>query len=122
MTSARVHYLNIWQFAALNDACRPIYRAFERAPYLVGSVLTTRDFRDVDVRLILPDDAFAQLFPAAKDPPHSDPLWQLICGSITARLKMATELPIDFQIQTVAAATAEKGDRIALGVAHQQFP
>lgn len=40
--------------ARLVDTVAPLRRAFG-TPYLVGSALTCRDPRDVDVRLMLPD-------------------------------------------------------------------
>jgi hypothetical protein len=36
--------------------------AFGHVPYQVGSSLFTKEWRDVDVRLILPDDEFDRRF------------------------------------------------------------
>jgi len=55
-------YLSPPDMHRLDWACRPVYRAFGSPPYLVGSVLTRPDFRDVDLRLILPDDEWDEMF------------------------------------------------------------
>jgi hypothetical protein len=92
-------------------------RSFPEGVFLVGSCLDRADYRDVDVRVMLPDKEFSNMFPSA-DPkkPHWDPRWELICTSISYRLAQITLLPIDFQIQQMTAANAEhKGKRSALG-------
>src|SRR4029077_18922075 len=51
---------------ALEQACQILRDAFgEYGIYLVGSALERADWRDVDVRYILSDEAFAALFPDA---------------------------------------------------------
>lgn len=45
----------------LDLACRVVREAFDSTPYLVGSVLTGNDWRDVDVRVMLPDVEFDAL-------------------------------------------------------------
>jgi len=55
-------YLSPPDFHRLNWACLPITEAFGTPPYLVGSSLTRPDFRDIDLRLILDDEAFDRMF------------------------------------------------------------
>ncbi|MGB6771157.1 MAG: hypothetical protein WBF51_04045 [Candidatus Dormiibacterota bacterium] len=81
----------------LDAACRMIARAFD-CPYLVGSagIEGRRDYRDVDVRLILSDEEFDKLFP---DMAIGRPRWELLCVALGDYLRIRTRLPIDFQIQ-----------------------
>jgi len=77
--------------------------AFGLVPYLVGSATTSRDFRDVDVRMIMPkgEDATPQFIQA------NSMAW-------TVFGKYFTNLPIDFQVQNYKQANAYDGDRFAL--------
>ncbi len=65
------------------------------------------DWRDVDVRLMMTDEAFAALFPDARLE-HArwefDPRWLLMTASISAWLAAQTGLPIDFQFQPMTFA------------------
>ena len=88
----------------LEHACAMIHQAFGDCPYLVGSCLMKRDYRDVDVRLILSDEQFAHHFPACGDHPERHALWSLMCSTISDWLSKRTGLPIDFQIQQRTAA------------------
>lgn len=85
----------------LERECQHINAAFGGfGCYLVGSSIERPDWRDVDVRFILEDDAFSRLFPDAL-PNHweFDPRWLLLTSCISAHLARATGLPIDFQFQ-----------------------
>lgn len=106
---------------ALEEACQFINAAFEGECYLVGSALERPDWRDVDVRLIMDDDAFLALFPNAGSAQHghweSDPRWILLTVAISERLSKQTGLPIDFQFQPRTHANdRHKGRRNALGL------
>ncbi len=95
----------------LNEACKPILRAFGDVPYLVGSTESGAHIRprDVDVRLIVGDDEFAAVCPTLER-------WELLCLAIGAYLKDRTGLPIDFQIQRRTEANEKhKGQRNPLG-------
>lgn len=108
---------------ALHLACQQIKEALEPAShcgvYLVGSALERPDFRDVDVRAILDDAAFAALFP--QSPLHSaawelNPRWLLLNTALAAWLRERTGLPIDFQIQPMTHANERhKKPRHSLG-------
>jgi hypothetical protein len=84
-------------------------------PYLVGSCLTTPDYRDIDIRVIMNDERFDELFPRH---PHRDPLRHLVQRAITEHYVTATGLArIDFQIQRFTDANEKypTGDRHPLG-------
>jgi hypothetical protein len=75
--------------------------------FLVGSALERQDWRDVDVRMILDDDAFAALFPRAHLTNATwefDARWTLMVTAITQWLRQQTGLPIDFQFQPMSWA------------------
>lgn len=114
----RANYLGAPAFFELNQACVLVNQALgEFGCYLVGSSLERRDFRDVDVRCIMADEAFDRMFPMQGAPQH-DARWSLICCAISLWLKQRTGLPIDFQIQRQTEANAEypDGERSALGI------
>ena len=93
----RTIYLHVTQVATLDHWCAWISRAFKRPPYLVGSVLARPDWRDVDLRMILPDEQYDVL--------PCDPKVLNVAFSVWGQ--QATGLPIDFQFQQQSAANAE---------------
>lgn len=101
----KASYIGAPAIFALELACQHIRSAFGNyGCYLVGSSMEKPDWRDVDVRFIMPDDAFANLFPCVDLSIDSaiwefDPRWLLLTVSITSWLREQTGLPIDFQIQ-----------------------
>jgi hypothetical protein len=96
---------------------REIEEAFGHLPYLVGSAARGKEWRDVDVRLMLPDDEFDALFPKHTRPDQTDGRWALICAAISELGRVRTGLPIDFQIQrTTEANELYEGVRHALGL------
>ena len=104
----RATYLSPPDLYRLDAACVPLREAFG-TPYLVGSVLRRRDFRDVDVRLLLQDDDFDRQFP-------SSARLKVLNAAVSALLRDATGLPVDFQFQRQAEANAlHGGPRSALG-------
>lgn len=111
----RANYLPSPQSLLLNQACLFVAQAFDSHPYLVGSCLHKRDFRDVDVRLILDDERYDRMFEAECENPNA--YWSLLCTSISMYLSKASGLPIDFQIQRMTQANEKhKGPRDALGI------
>lgn len=116
--SPRWNWLTCPEAFILNQACRPLVDAFGWCVYHVGSSLKRRDYRDVDVRAILPDAEFDRLFPGIARGPQYDAFWSLVCSSISVYLAKQTGLPIDFQIQKQSVANAEypKEDRNPIGV------
>lgn len=115
----RANWLPSPHFYNLNQACALINRAFpEGMCYLVGSSLKRRDYRDVDVRLMLPDAEYDRIFVAGD---WTNPYWSLLCTSISLWLRQQTDLPIDFQIQRQTQANETHGrstgnKRSALGI------
>lgn len=119
MIDERPHYLAPLNCMRLNRACAHINDAFEGSVgiFLVGSAMQRRDYRDVDVRLMLRDEAYDPLFRRDGDP--LDAFWSLLCGTIGAWLSAESGLPIDFQIQRMSDANARypgSGHRNALGI------
>lgn len=98
----RTAHLTTADLYNLDVACKLIGRAFEGPPYLVGSAMDSRDFRDVDVRLILDDTQFDSLF--SRRPAQ---LWELLSLALGDYLRQRTGLPIDFQIQRQTEANAK---------------
>lgn len=113
---------------ALDDltiACLIVSRAYGATPFLVGSALERPTYRDVDVRLILPDLRFEQLF--GDEQTHGmNPFWVLTCRTTSAYLAQHTGLPVDFQIQQFTAANKRYPDkrRHPLGCFHavERYP
>jgi hypothetical protein len=111
----RANYVPAPHFYNLNQACALINRAFtEGMCYHVGSSLAKRDYRDVDVRLMLPDEEYDRIFGAGD---WANAYWSLLCTSISLWLRQQSDLPIDFQIQRRTQANEmHKGKRSALGI------
>jgi len=113
----RANYLGAPQAFDLNQACRVLVDAYGCNVYLVGSSLLRRDYRDVDVRCILSDDAYERLFPGIGETPQRDARWSIMCSAISLWLSRHSGLPIDFQFQQQTAANAEyEGARHSIGV------
>lgn len=88
-------------FDRLEDWCRMIYAIFGRPPYLVGSATERADFRDVDVRVMLPDEAFDSVFRGRLEPVR------FLNRGLSVWGQRETGLPIDFQVQRYSNAVAE---------------
>lgn len=118
MDEPRPHYLPAPHFFQLNHACTLIERAFDSVGcYLVGSALRMRDYRDVDVRLILADAEYDRLFRDRDGDGWLNPFWSLQCMAISLWLRQQTDLPVDFQIQRMTDANERySGKRNALGI------
>ncbi|MEV7389594.1 hypothetical protein [Streptomyces sp. NPDC091215] len=102
----------------LNAFGRELHEAFGEYAYLVGSAAVGKTWRDVDVRLMLADDDFDQLFPDHVNPGRCDGRWSLLCAAISELGQQRTGLPIDFQIQRTTEANDLYGGgvRQALGL------
>lgn len=122
MTRERAHYIGAPQFFYLDQAVRIVNDAFDFGfgCFLVGSSLRKREFRDVDVRCIVPDEDFERLFPGAGTATWRHPTWSLVCSSIALYLSERSGLPVDFQIQSMTEANREypppEHPRCALGI------
>lgn len=83
----------------LDEFGSQVWSAFGEMPYLVGSAMRSKDWRDVDVRLILDDDKYEELGLGEPHDPHTNGKWVSLCLAYAALGKSLTGLPIDFQIQ-----------------------
>jgi hypothetical protein len=93
-----------------------VWYAFGTPPYLVGSALMNKQWRDVDIRLILSDENYAAL--GLGDPKRAmqNGKWVALCLAFSALGRQMTNLPIDFQIQQQTHANAAySGNRSSLG-------
>lgn len=102
-------HLDAAQLDRLDHASLILRHAFDDVPYLVGSCLERPDYRDVDVRLIVDDAKYDALF-TGKGEQRANPLWSLLCASISEYLSRLTDLPIDFQFQRRTEASKQWGD------------
>ena len=91
----------------LDDACQFIGKAFSEPPYLVGTAAdgSAGTYRDVDVRLILDDDEFAEVCPTLAR-------WEVLCLAIGAYLSERSGLPVDFQIQRMTEANERHAGKV----------
>jgi hypothetical protein len=71
---------------------------FGHVPYHVGSSLTSKTWRDVDVRLILSDAEFGDLF-GINQSAETNPKLAAVTAAFAALGTQMTGLPVDFQIQ-----------------------
>jgi hypothetical protein len=94
---SRSTHLLLTDFERVEEWCRGVRILFGQPPYLVGSALTSRDYRDIDLRLILSDEDF--------DAEWRSPVKvRLMNRAISTWGQRETGLPIDFQIQRQSAA------------------
>lgn len=101
----------------LHEFGSQVWAAFGTPPFLVGSALAGKAWRDVDVRLILDDTEYAARGLGDPRYPSRSGKWFSLCLAYAALGKQMTGLPIDFQIQQQTRANAEyDGPRSALGV------
>lgn len=105
----RATHLQQTELLDLNAWGSQVYDMLKETPYLVGSALTTKDWRDVDVRLILDDPSFDNLgdMMDVERFNYVMSLWG----------QHATCLPVDFQVQRMSEANERYSERRhALGI------
>ena len=115
----RANYLQLSDFFLLENWCEQVARMYNEYPYLVGSSATQPNWRDVDVRLMLPDEMFDLLFPFQKsDWNHLHPRLRFLNLAMSVWGQKVTGLPIDFQFQQNSEANRLYGGRYrsALGI------
>ena len=92
--------------------------AFGAKCYLVGSAVTGKGWRDVDVRMMLEEDAWARWFASPDRGFEHDPTWVAMMTAISLWGERVTGLPIDFQMQPRKWANDKHaGPRLGLGIA-----
>ncbi len=100
----------------LDEFGSQVWSFFGHPPYLVGSVLKTTKWRDVDVRVILDDEEWEKMGFGKPDNEHQNLKWVSLCLAFSALGEKMTGLPIDFQIQQRTYANKTfKGRRSAIG-------
>lgn len=112
------HYLTVLDYFNLDQACKALGETFHFNVYLVGSVLTRPNFRDVDIRCMLDDEDYDKLFMSPFKDLNCDHMKKVMNISISAWLKAMTGLPIDFQFQKTSEANKEypKQQRSCIGI------
>lgn len=111
------NYVGMPAAIRLDEFARRVADLFGTIPYLVGSAIRTKDWRDVDVRLMLADDVFDRWFPGHRGLDSADPRWAVLCDALSELAKQMTGLPVDFQIQRASRANERyKGERHPLGM------
>jgi hypothetical protein len=104
--NGRATALSPTEMLRLDQWAESLTWTFEHGPYLVGSVLTRRDYRDVDVRVRLDDH----------DPLLADPdRLRIINVALSVWAQQASGLPVDFQFQPQSEWDANPGLRNPLG-------
>jgi hypothetical protein len=98
----------------LNEFGERCKAAFGEAAYHVGSSLSamrdkSREWRDVDVRLMLDDDVWEKLELGDPANPHGNAKWRAFCIVFSDYGRHLTGLPIDFQLQQRTHANATYG-------------
>lgn len=110
----RAYYLIVSEVELLRTWGREVRTMFDAMPYHVGSSLYKSDYRDVDVRLILDDDAVLDLGTRLNLP--------RLNLAVSLWGQKVTGLPIDFQIQPRTEAneyTPQTGHyRNPIGMSH----
>jgi hypothetical protein len=118
MTTKKVINPGVGMPAALhlNEFGSQLWSAFGKPAYQVGSSLYGKQWRDVDIRLILDDDEYERM--GLGDPYHThiNAKWVALVMAFSALGKQMTGLPIDFQIQQQSYANKKfDGPRNAIG-------
>lgn len=103
----RAHYLTTTEWFNLNTCIQPICKVFGYQVFLVGSCLTTKDYRDVDIRVI------HKSYDGILAHEHGR---KVIGMMMSEWLSTRTGLPIDLQLQTMEEASQYQGLRNALGI------
>jgi len=118
ITLERFSFVGCPEQFKLNHACMAIVAAYGSHVYQVGSSLKKRDYRDVDVRCMLPDEQFEKLFGESGCTVYNARLSLLNCA-ISDLLASQTGLAVDFQFQKRSEANEKyPGPRSALGLTH----
>lgn len=117
--SERADYIGMPHMPKLDRFGEIVYQAFAARAYIVGSALTRRDWRDVDVRVILDDEHFAMLFGEETDW-RKNPRLAAVSTAFAALANQMTGLPVDVGIDQMTAANEDENAnrRHPLGVQH----
>ena len=97
------------EYMTLAAALMVVKEAFQETPYLVGSANETRDYRDIDVRVIMNNDKFDALFGSWNG---MKPFQTLVTIAVSAWLTRVTGLPVDFQVQRRSGVKKSDWDKV----------
>lgn len=102
----------------LNQFGVVLFDVFEKTAYLVGSAARGKQWRDVDVRVMLDDEIYDLTFKSRFKPEWTNPGWSGICLAFAALGREMTGFPIDFQVQRLSDANKLFGGqiRVPLGI------
>lgn len=101
----------------LHEFGSQVWSAFGEMPYHVGSSLKQKQWRDVDVRIMLSDEDWDKWGFGNPARTHTNARWVALCLAFSALGKEMTGLPIDFQIQKLSDANDRYDEiRSALGI------
>lgn len=112
---SRQTFLLLTDFERIEEWCqkvRVLFRGVRHVGvFLVGSALTTKDYRDIDLRLMLRDEAW-------DEGGWSDPVkTRYMNAALSTWGQRETGLPIDFQVQRMSTANASfAGPRDPMGI------
>lgn len=99
----------------LCDFGEHVFAAFGEVAYQVGSSLHAKVWRDVDVRVLIPDEKYTAMELGEANAPWSNHRWVALVLAFNALGREMTGLPIDFQIQQQSWANEKfTGERNAL--------
>lgn len=116
--SGRKSCLSTTEFARLEHACSVVAAGLGYPPYLVGSSTESPDYRDIDLRVVMPDEEFDRLFASSKAAAFPGGLWGLLCLSVSHYLSAVSGLPIDFQVQRMTEANERFGGKVRNPMGH----
>ncbi len=85
-----------------------------------GEVVGSRTFRDVDIRVMLPERYEAEGYAHIGGAPLGTK-WSAICLAFSALGEKITGLPIDFQVQSITEGNAQPGPRWPIGLRLPRF-
>lgn len=109
-SKSRVSWLTVPEFFRLDAACVPLRDAFGPSVYLVGSVMSRPDYRDVDVSLMLPDEVHRLMF-------ANEYANMLLNAAVSEWLSRGTGLKIDFKFQDTTQTNEDhSGPRNPMGI------
>lgn len=100
------HYLGVTSFIELGFATAIVKGVFHDSYgiYLVGSALTRKDWRDVDVRHIISDDEFKQRFGEFEQPYDRNHFLRAFNLGVSEWMRRHSHLPVDYQVQPITKA------------------
>lgn len=122
--ASKTSYVGVPAIFELSLACHLLSRGWGHTVYHVGSSRERPDWRDVDLVMIMPDEAFAAEFPAS--PLHSaawelDPKWLVLTCAISKWLTDKAGVPVDFKFQPMTFAN-ERHDKPRNPIGHMLPP